>query len=250
MATFKGSRHQYVQHLNRFVAALAGRVSDPELGPLIGPVKMRAANALLSQILLAFEEKAHGETGSDGIKWPPLKRSTVAERRLGPGDKKALQIGGRRVRGLLTPAEDKEWRKIFGSRFARLRLTMPEGAAKAKAAAIAWAVMKAKGAKTKLEVLGGRKVDILMDTGELFRSFTPGVEDRASGVDGQVVEFGPGSITVGTNKKVWHHRGIPGKLPARPFWPLDGSMPPAWARAVTLAASRGISQAILLLDRG
>ena len=35
-----------------------------------------------------------------------------------------------------------------------------------------------RGAKTKVEVLGGRQVEILRDTGVLFNSLSPGREDQ------------------------------------------------------------------------
>lgn len=246
--TFTGTREQLRKLLSQLPAALAG--ADDPYGIARG-IQLRGGIALLSKIQQAFIVKSRGGTGDDGIKWPPLKRSTIAQRRTTGTERKALGIGGTRVRGLLTPAQDRRWRQIFGSRLAKLRLVMSDGAAKAKAAQIAWAILKSEGAQTKLQVLGGRQVDILRDTGELFRSLTPGVEDQPSGADGQVFRVPPGRVIVGSNKKPWHHAGIPGKLPTRPLWPLDGRLPAAWQQAVADAMRRGIGVAILLLlDRG
>ena len=61
-------------------------------------------------------------------------------------------------------------------------------------------------------------VEILRDTGELFRSLEPGLGTQPSGASGQVFELEPGAVTIGTNKKPWHHRGNE-RLPARPLWP-------------------------------
>jgi len=96
--------------------------------------------------------------------------------------------------------------------------------------------------------LGG--VEILRDTGELIRSFSPGVEDRPSGADGQVFELKPGLVRVGTNKKPWHHRGVKNKLPARSFWPLDGRLPAAWWRYLLRVYGRGLARALTILLSG
>lgn len=85
---------------------------------------------------------------------------------------------------------------------------------------------------------------ILREEGDLLRSFTPGEGDQPSGVAGQVFEVEPGVVRVGTTEKPWHHRGIQGKLPARPFWPLDGSIPAAWWRHLMRAYRRGLAQIV------
>ena len=120
---------------------------------------------------------------------------------------------------------------------------MPEKAAMGRAAQIAWAKLKAMGAHTKLDVLGGRKVDVLRDTGELLASFSPGIGDQVSNADGQIVRLKPGEITVGTNKKPWHHK-------TRPFWPADGNLPQSWWNSMQEEAAGGIQDAVVTLLRG
>lgn len=252
-ARFRGDRRTFAERLRELVGALAGERAPEELRGIVLGLYLRIANSVLSNVQQAFVVKSRGGVGSDGIKWPALKRSTIAQRRLGKGEKKALGIGGRRVRGLLTPAEDKKWRQIFGTRLASLLVKgVPPGEAKGIAASIAWAELKKDGAKTKLDVLGSRQVDMLRDTSELFRSLQPGVGERESNADGQIIELqeGSGYIVVGTNKKPWHHAGVPGKLPARPLWPLDGSLPEPWAQAASDALTSGMPKAIMLLARG
>lgn len=237
------SRAELNDALRRLPAILSGH--EPDTLGIASGFKARLGMALLTEIKLDFITKSRGGIGRDGIKWPPLKRSTIAQRRTSRAEKKELGIGGRRVRGLLTPSQDRRWRQIYGTRLARLRMTLDENEARARAAQIAWAVLKSEGAKTKLEVLGGRQVDILRDTGELLRSISPGVNTKP---DGQILltEI-PGKIVVGTNKKPWHHRGVPGRLPARPLWPLSGDIPDAWWEGINRAAERGIAQAARML---
>lgn len=197
------------------------------------------AVALLSKIQQSFIVKSRGgfdETGS----WPALTRETIARRRIGPGDLLAIGVKGtkipaNRTRGLLTPGEDLQWRKIFGSRIAQFRARgMGEGEAAALAAKIAWSVLKAAGAHTKLEVLGGRQVDIGRDTNAMFRSLTPGLETDPD----QICAVGPGFITVGSNvphAKHFHKR--------RKLWPVDG-LPDSWNTSIAGAVGRGLIRAI------
>lgn len=240
---FKGTRAELAARLRGLTAALSGR--GPDADGVADAVLLRGAVALLSQVQTAFIAKARGGTGSDGIKWPPLKRATVAGRRTSRAELKSLGIKGKRTRGLLTPAQDKRWRAIFASTLAKLR-ARGTGGAEALAAQTAWAVLKSEGAKTKLDVLGGRAVQILTDTGRLLASLSPGIEgDPPARRAGQILDVGPGKITVGTNVEYAerHHRGDPSKgLPARPLWPE--TLPDAWLAAVNMAIVRGLLKAV------
>jgi hypothetical protein len=229
----------------------AGTVTDPY--GIVAGIHLRVASTLLSRVRLDFETKSRGGVGDDGIKWKPLKRETIAQRRIGKGDLASIGIkgGGKpkgRVRGLLTAAQDKLWRGIFAREKARLqaKFGLDEASASARAASKAWAILKQQGAKTKLEVLGGRQVDILRDTGELLGSLNSGIHDSA---DGRIMEGVPGRVTVGTNKKTWHHFGTR-KLPARPLWPLDGNIPESWWNAMLTQYSQGIAEAVAMIVSG
>lgn len=245
---FRGDLPQFLAFLRQVPSVL---IDDPQVAQSL---QLRLGVQLLSCVQQDFIVKSRGGTGRDGITWPPLARSTIAQRRTTSAERKSAGVGGKRVRGLLTAAQDKRWRQIYASRLARLRLVMSEGAAQARAAEIAWAVLKSEGAKTKLDVFGGRKVDMLRDTGRLLRSLSPGVEDRPSGADGQVFQpAGPGRVIVGTNVVYAErlHRGVPGKTPSRPLWPLDGSIPAAWLEQIATAMVTGVARAItLVLQRG
>ena len=257
---YRGTASELVGTIRGFIGTLAGQGNVG--ASLINGVQLRVANSLLSEIEQAFIQKSRGEVGSDGIKWPPLKRETIAQRRIGPGDLAAIGIKGAgqpksRVRGLLTKEQDKEWRRIFAQTLGWLmaKFGMGEAEAKGRAAQAAWAKLKAMGAKTKLEVLGGRQVDILRDTGKLLASFSPGLTpeearqaaitglwpDKPSGAEGQVLRTAPGRITVGTKEKPWHHK-------RRPFWP--DYLPEPWARTMEKAAARGIQEAVTMIVRG
>lgn len=244
---WKGTRADLVLTLRRLSAALAGTGSSAGVSRAVRAILIRGAVALLSRVQQAFVVKARGGVGDDGIRWPRLSRKTIAARRTTRAERKALGVGGRRTRGLLTPAQDKRWRGIFASTLAHMNARGVAGGA-ARAAAIAWATLKREGAKTKLDVLGGRTVEILRDTGMLLRSLTPGFEDAPTKQPGQVVEVTPGKVAVGSNVPyaATHHRGRPGRIPARRLWPTDG-IPSAWSRAMGDAMIRGIVLAVSML---
>ena len=242
-AAYRGSTADLRDLLRQVPRVVAGLAADP--GGVARAVQLRVGVAALSQVQQAFIEKSRGGVGSDGVQWDRLARSTVAARRSSRAELKALGVGGKRVRGLLTPAEDKLWRQLFARSVARFRLRMGEAEARAAAAKVAWAELKRRGAKTRLSVLGGRAVDIGRDTGRLFRSLTPGVDDRPSGAAEQAFDADtPGRVVVGSNVPyfpAFHRR--------RPVWPLDGSVPPAWWPAIRRAAARGLAAAVVTLVR-
>jgi hypothetical protein len=223
---YRGTRADVRAKLAQLVAALSTG------GEAARGVQLRMGTAALSLIQQAFVVKSRGGMGSDGIKWPPLKRATVAARRPPPQKRR-----GERPRGLLTMTEDKRWRAIYGQSLAWLRAKgESEGSAKARAAQIAWAKLKQAGAKTRLDTLGGRQVDIGRDTGRLLRSLTPGVEGSPATVPEQVLKTPPGGVIVGTNVPYaakFHER--------RRLWPAD--LPDSWWERIMEAGMRGLVEA-------
>jgi hypothetical protein len=239
---FHGTRDELRRLLRELPRILAGHAPDP-LGVAKG-LQLRLGVALLSKVQQAFVVKSRGGTGDDGIKWPPMKPASIAQRRTTAGERKQLGITGKRVRGLLTPAEDKRWRQIFAQRkwLFVTKFGMGDREASERAAQIAWAVLKSSGAKTKLAVLGGRQVDMCRDTSRYFRSLSPGVEDRPSGEAEQVFQVSPGRVIVGTNVP---YAGRQHKL--RPLWPAGGQLPAAWWKHLLQVAVRGVARAASLL---
>ena len=78
-----------------------------------------------------------------------------------------------RQRGLLSPSENAEWRRIYSAVVKKLTPTVGVDQAKKIAAATAWKKLKEKGALTKKELLGNRDVLIMRVTDEVFNSLEP-----------------------------------------------------------------------------
>ena len=134
MAVVRATSDEVVAAMRRLVLALTGQGNDP--WGMVEGLQLRMGMVLLDKISTAFAIKSCGGTGEDGIKWKPLKPETIARRRLSGPDIKGLKAIGIRaknvykkgatggkvyagyefkgmVRGSLSPAEDREWRKIF-----------------------------------------------------------------------------------------------------------------------------------------
>jgi len=216
---FRGSRAEARRIAYDLKAALTGR--GPDTLGLARGVHLAMGMAALSDIKADFVRKSDGQVGEDGVKWPPLSKKYLAyQRRFGTGEQAALKkqaglgrvhrfgVGGQK--GLLTKAQAKRWNQIFVQMTQRFLLSLPPGAAKARAAQIAWARLKAEGAKTLLEVYGNRKVQINRSTDVLLNSLSPG-EITGSGAgatyskpskDGgeqQIFETMANGVIVGTN---------------------------------------------------
>lgn len=234
---------------------LSGRAPDT-LGIARG-VFLSVGFQALADIKEDFIRKSRGGIGDDGEKWKPLSQAYLAyQRRFGRGEQKNLKtaaglgkghrfgVGGNK--GLLTKDQQKRWNKLFAQKFARLAVSLGEGEAKARAAKHAWAVLKAEGAKTMLEVFGNRQVDILRDTGRLLASLSPG-ELTGSGYrltchrppngGDQILNTIANGVTVGTNVE---YAGACNKL--RPF--LPAKLPAKWQDNMTQVAADALAAGV------
>lgn len=247
--TYYGSSHDLINFLRSIPAILAGRLPDANFAE---DIRLRLGVALLSQIQQDFLIKAQGGTGHDGIKWRPLSPYTIARRRKGPADKKLLTLKAKTAR--LTSEQKKEFQREYRKKMASLiagGMTRDRASFQARVQVTRKYKKKGFPVQTDFEILAARQVEILRDTGELFKSLSPGVENSPSHAEGQIFEQSPGRVVVGTNKKPWHHttKGH-GRLPRRPYWPDDG-LPPVWARALLLALRRALQRQVeAMVQRG
>jgi hypothetical protein len=265
---FHGTRQQAKSVVRRLKDILIGRASDPQR--LAYGVFLAIGFAALSDIKDDFVRKADGGTGEDGVKWPDLSPAYKAYgRRFGKGEQSALKkaaglgkanrFAPGQNKGLLTAHQLKIWRGIYGTRLQRFLVSMPEPAAKARAAQIAWAELKRMGAKTKLSVFGSRKVQILRDTGILLNSLSPGRLDGGQyskpsedGGEEQICQTIANGVIVGTNVPyaAVHNNGSAAKgIPARPFLP-KGEAPQVWQERWEKVAGDAIDVAIRLAYEG
>ncbi len=224
----------------------------------VAGIKARTAYSWFSLVKQAFIVKSRGGTDDAGIAWPRLTAKYLAYgRRFGRGEeaalKKAAGLGrGNRYapggnKGLLTKAEQLQWNKIFAGSLAYLRAQMPEGEAKARAAQIAWAKLKAMGAKTKLQVYGSRQVEILRDTGVLFNSLSPGQASDNGYTPANAMQVArdlPGVLAVGTRVDYAKHHNFGAGRRNRRLWPDGSSIPNSWTVRINRETRRGVLFAV------
>jgi hypothetical protein len=267
---FRGTRRDVSRIVRLAAGMISGRVADQHD---IGKGFLYTLGfAALTDIKDAFLTKARGGTDEMGIRWPKLSPAYLAYgRRFERGEQAQLKrgagLGGAHRRapgdkkGLLTAGQLKQWRFLFVTYKNRFMLSEPEKAAASHAAAVAWVIMKKRGAKTKLEVFGNREVDILRDTGAMLNSLSPGILSSSAGSvaygkpagDGgeeQIFNTEPGAIIVGTNVAYAssHQRGE--GVPQRKFLPDEQTPVPAvwWDRWKTIV-TKGLSASLDILFR-
>lgn len=227
----RGTRKDVRRSVLRAVQAASGRAAVG--GDAAEAMQVRIGMAALAHIRDAFVVKSRGGTDAAGLKWPPLKRSTVAYSRRHPGMPGPGKRAGYSPSWMLTDRQRKRWWELYRIGLARFR------GDKERAAKMAWAIAKREGAKTIIGEYGDTPVDILRDTGLLLNSLSPGVSP--GGQPDQVFRIGAGEVIVGTNRK-WaaaHHQGIPGRLPQRRLWPEPSTWPAEWWADINEQAQQG-----------
>src|SRR5262249_11811917 len=118
--TYQGNAGNVVALITKVPIALAGG-NDPY--QLVNPVLTAAGVALLGCVREDFITKSRGGTGRDGIKWQQLSPVTIAQRRLGPADRKALK----QREAKLSAADKKQLDVDYKRRLANLRLRGMQG---------------------------------------------------------------------------------------------------------------------------
>lgn len=218
--------------------------------------------SLVREIYRAFLQRSWGVPDETGYRWEPLSPSTIAGRPISEQERAQFGIDPAHRRGLLTPAQDKLWRRIFRGRVQYfIAMGMDEETeAKPRAAAAAWAILKSRGAMTRKELLSNRRVPILRVTGRLANSLDRGI--TTTGLSEGSIRYRPANrdqiYRVGSSSFEWgtcvpyaakHHFGTTRKngnrVPARRLWPPTRQMH-RWIKAGvfegTISFARRISR--------
>lgn len=217
-------------NVRRTIAKAVKAASGGSSADVASAMQVRLGMTALGLIKDAFVTKSKGGTDECGLKWPPLKRETIAYSRRHPGVPPAKERAGFSPSWMLTDKQRAKWWELYRRGLARFK------GDKSRAAKLAWAILKGMGAKTLIGEYGDTPVLILRDLGLLLNSLSPGVEssDRMPAnppkVENQVFVVTGGSVIVGTNRKgaAAHHKGIPGRLPQRRLWAEPNQWPGEW----------------------
>jgi hypothetical protein len=252
MATIRvtASRPEVMRAIRLYADILAGKAADVD--GIGRAAQLRLGFSFLELVKDAFDVKSNGGTDEAGIKWPPLSKRYLAYGKGPPSTRRAGRSSPGGKDGFMSPAQLKLWWKDYRQALAWLAASMPIGAAKGKAAAIAWSKAKQRGVKTKLQVFGNRKTEILRDRGILLQSLTPGAPPTRSGTytptQGQIMRADRGAVIVGTNVPYAsaHHRGT-GNMPRRALWPDQGRIPARWWAQMLANTTDGIEAALVTL---
>jgi hypothetical protein len=185
----------------------------------------RAYNAFWSTVIQtlfvelhhAYEQKSQLYPDDNGQMWAQQTQEYRAYKR----EKAGYLTGNQRRKyvdntpGLLTPHQYSRWKKTFRKVYEReIRKRAKVGGsgsdiqAKAKAASIAWAEAKSKGAETLLSEVGTQFFPILRFTDTLYKSFRPGRINNLKynkGDKNQVARLKNGYAEIGTSVPYAEH---------------------------------------------
>lgn len=263
----KATHQQARDLIQRLPRILAGREPDPT--GLVKQLQLRVGVAALSSIQKDFERKSQGQTGEDGVKWPELSPITLALRRVNTAPKAIQRLQARVAK--LPAAQLHRFGRV---QMQQLYFLQGYGHAAERQRALGYLerkrrrglVSRTEYQRLKRVLRGGLKrgeaeklafaqaaAQILRDTGVLFNSLSPGVEDQLSGTAQQRFEVGPGWIIVGTTVPyaIYHQSDRPRKkkadgtdrLPRRAFIPEGSQIPVAWWADWIGALRRGLALA-------
>lgn len=226
--------HEIVANIGKYTS---GRL--PDIYGIGRAFKLHMIHGMYVRIARSFDIKSWGGTDDLGMRWRPLKKSTIAYR---PATRAEYRRAGVRKgsRGILTEDQNRQWKAIFWHFFTKLQFKLGDAKAKARAAKIAWAIMKSRGAKTMLEVFGNRRVPIHKVTLRLRNSLEPGRLGPLSyaAPAEQVVGLRRGGIEIGSKVPYakWVHK-------RRKLW-SEGRRLGKWMSQASADATAGITAAL------
>lgn len=230
--------NQHTVHIRASATAaqqlLIGIPQEATLGGAISSAMLaRCGLVILTHVRDAFITKSRGGTDEAGDRWQPLLPKTIAySRRHGRGGRTSAERkrGSRPSQALDTKQQDRWW-SLYRQGLAIF------GGDKSSAAKRAWSILKREGAVTLFDKYGSRQAQILVDSGALLESLSPG-----SGSPHQVFRIERSEVIIGTTREgaAAHHTGIPGCLPQRRLIPPPNRWPASWWKSVTDEVCEGL----------
>ncbi|HUT88742.1 MAG TPA: hypothetical protein VMY37_04555 [Thermoguttaceae bacterium] len=226
------TRAEVKAELRRLPALLAGRMYDSR--GLATTFCAHFAYHIFDKISRSFFAKSLWGSDELGDKWAPLKEATIVAR-------ESRREPRRGKRGL-SEQHDRLWRRVFAHNFARLAFQIGEREAGARAARMAWATVKAAGARTRKERFRGRRPPMNWISGRLKKSLAPGRRSAAGYLPSpeQRYEQYHGTLVLGTDVPY-----APYVHKRRRLWPKRARMLP-WIRE---GVSQGIQAVVRQLQR-
>jgi len=226
------TRGEIRAELRKLPALLSGRMYDAR--HLASTWRSHFAYHIFDKISRSFFAKSMWGSDEFGDRWEPLKEATIVAR-------ESRREPKRGKRGL-SEQHDKLWRRVFAQNFARLAVRVGEREAGERAARMAWATVKAAGARTRKEQFRGRRPPMNWISGRLKKSLAPGRRSAGGYVPSpeQRYEEYHGKLVLGTDVPY-----APYVHKRRRLWPEVARMLP-WIRE---AASKGIQAVVRQLQR-
>jgi len=228
------------QTVQRYLKTIPKQLASKSRSDLNKCLTNHLAYNLFSKIEEAFIDKSKGGSDELGNYWKPLDPKTIAARPL--TEKEEKRFKDRSEKGLLTPGELRIWKGIFASQYAKHRKSMNDGRAKYLAAKSAWAILKSKGAKTRIGFLSRRKVLILRISDRLLKSVSAGTlsGNRYYKPQEQIFNNDDGTLLLGTSVEYAEHVNKARKIIPSKTAMIRGG----WVREALKKSAVGIAEVI------
>lgn len=220
------------------INALVTIPQQARMGSIANAMMRRVGLVIMKLIKEAYIAKSRGGYDAAGDKWRPLDPRTIAYSRRGRTRTEKKRES--RPSQALNKKQNARWWDLY-----RQGLVIFKGN-KGSAAKRAWTILKRSGARTIIAKYGGRKVEILRDTGVLLNSLSP---HSSSGY--RIFKIENGSVTIGTSVPYakFHHFGTK-RMAMRRLWPPVKNWPQAWWDDILVAMKQGITDITIELIRG
>jgi hypothetical protein len=188
-----------------------------------------------------------------GYAWEKLAPSTIAQRRVGPRERKGFRKSSADARKERVKRRgfEKQLYRQYVTGFIAQGIGLENARYMARKRAHREVMFRYRDlAKTKVDLLGQRQVEILRDTGVLLNSLSPGqisedgrtyTKPGGAGGDLQLMQQAAGEVVIGTALEyaAYHHSEEPrSRLPQRRLWPRF--IPGEWWNDVAAVAGRAM----------
>ena len=241
------------QYVTRIINSVPGYINGtvPDIHKVGAVFWTTLIREMYRKIHESYEIRSMGGSDELGNSFKPLTTKTISQRPIGKGNLREFGLTKKqsgtnfkdRTRGLLTPEENRAWKRKYSVVLSQLMRRVNSGQAEKIAAGVAWNHVKSKGAETKINLLGNRNVLIMRITDAIYNSLQPteGSDRYYRKRNNQLAEIEGTKLTLGTTVSYakYHNQ-------TRPVIPNNADL---WIEdAVNLATNAAITHVLFTVQ--
>jgi hypothetical protein len=164
-----------VEKATRLIQQLTGDKPTPGEVDQSGSFWAHFAQEFFSLVHRSYLVRSRGSSDDLGQSWQPLKPKTIRRKLKLAKRHKRVPASQRKFLKSRLRSGERIWGFIYSRAFSRLSATMGQRAAHLEATRIAWGVVQSLGHTPAIDPpTRGQSVPIMIDSGRLIRSYSPG----------------------------------------------------------------------------